>query len=247
MNKLIETMKNWIKNRKAAKLPVLYCIHGFGVRRSVEFEPLKKYFESKGHTVITIHLFDQSDETDTDPQIWIQRAKDGLEPLIKENRRVWLVGFSMGGVIASYLASLYPVERVVLLAPAFEYVTLQTVKKVASEAVRAILNKPKTSTSDYPALPDSFSTVFRSVITSCKDSIGQVNQPVLFMHGSEDEVIPIRSSQNAYAKVQHPNKLLLVIQGVLHRILDDETHQADVLHIIDDFFSGKLVQAGPKA
>jgi len=118
MNKLIEIIKNWFKKRKAAKLPVLYCIHGFGVRRSVEFEPLKKYFESKGHTVITIHLFDQSDETDTDPQVWIQRAKDGLEPLIKENRRVWLVGFSMGGVIASHLASLYPVERVVLLAPA---------------------------------------------------------------------------------------------------------------------------------
>jgi len=242
MNKLIEIIRNWFKKRKAAKLPVLYCVHGFGVRRSVEFEPLKKYFESKGHTVITIHLFDQTNESDIDPLIWIQRAKDGLEPLIKDNRRVWLVGFSMGGVIASHLASLYPVERVVLLAPAFEYVTLQTVKNVASGAVRAIIKKPKPTSSNYPVLPDSFAPVFRNVIASCRDSISQVSQPVLFLHGSEDEVIPVRSSQNAYLKVKHPHKLLLVIEGVLHRILDDEAHQTDILHIIDEFFNGKLIR-----
>jgi esterase/lipase len=241
MNKLIEIIKNWFRKRKAAKLPVLYCVHGFGVRRNVEFEPLKAYFESKGHTVITIQLFDQSDETDTDPKEWIQRAKDGLEPLINDKRRVWLMGFSMGGVIASHLASLYPVERVVLLAPAFEYVTLQTVKNVATNAVRSLLNKPKPNGSVYPALPDSFAPVFRSVIASCKDSISQIDQPVLFLHGSDDEVIPVRSSQNAYRKIWHSDKLLLVIEGVLHRILDDQDHQEDILHIIDDFFNGKLI------
>jgi len=63
---------------------------------------------------------------------------------------------------------------------------------------------------------------------------------------SEHEVLLIRSSQNAYVKVNHPHNLLLVIEGVLHRILDDETHQADVLRIIDEFFNGKLVSIESK-
>lgn len=232
----------WFWKKKASKRPVLYCVHGFGIRRTVEFDPLKSYFEAKGHEVIMVNLFDQSDETDNDPQIWIQRARDGLKPLLNQNRPVWLVGFSMGGTIASQLASEFPIERLVLLAPAFEYVTLQTVKNVAHSAVRTLLNIPKTNASDYPPLPDGFSLTFRSVVASCKDSIALISHPVLFLHGSKDEVIPVRSSENAYAKVTHDQKLLLVIEGVLHRILDDEIHGLDVLHLIDDFLNGRIVK-----
>ena len=103
MGKLINRIKSWFRNRKAAKLPLLYCVHGYGVRRTVEFDALKTYFEKKGHTVVTVELFDQRDETDTDPQVWINRAKEGLEPLIKAKRKVWLVGFSMGGVRKNFI------------------------------------------------------------------------------------------------------------------------------------------------
>jgi len=242
MKKLIEKIKMWFRQRKAAKLPVLFCIHGFGVRRTIELDPLKTYFENKGHTVITMELFDPRDEQDNDPDVWIRRAKDKLEPLIAANRCVWLVGFSMGGVIASQLASLYPVQRVVLLAPAFEYVTLQTVKNVAETAVRSIINRPKQADPEVLVMPDSFALTFRSVVASCKDSVTKITQPVLFIHGSDDEVIPVRSSENAYAKVPHDQKMLLVIEGVLHRVLDDEKHNQDILHLIDDFFHGRLIR-----
>ncbi len=223
-------------------MPVLYCIHGFGVRKTVEFDHLKAYFEAKGHEVITVDVFDQGNEADVDPLVWIQRTREPLETLIHQNRKVWLVGFSMGGVIASILASEYPVERVVLLAPAFEYLSLQTVKNVAEGAVRSIIKKPKPGNPDFAPLPDSFSFVFRSVVALGKDSISKVNCPVLFVHGSQDEVIPLRSSQNAYAKVTHDQKLHLVIEGVMHRIMDDEFHNQDVFCIMDDFFNARLVK-----
>lgn len=242
MKALFQKIKHWYLKHGSTHRPVLYCIHGFGVRRTIEFAPLKAYFEAKGHEVITPDLFDQTVESDNDPQVWIQRAKDGLEPLLAQKREVWLVGFSMGGVIASRLAAEYPVKRLVLLAPAFEYVTLQTVKNVAEGAVRSLLNKPKPVSSSFPPLPDSFSSAFRSVVALNKDAIEKVTQPVLFLHGSMDEVIPVRSSENAYAKVPHDQKLLLVIQGVNHRVLDDEQHQQDVLRLIDDFFNEKLVK-----
>lgn len=243
MKNLIQKIKTWFRKRGSKKRPVLYCIHGFGVRRTVEFDPLKAYFEAKGHEVVTVSLFDQTQDTDNDPQVWIQRAKAGLELLIAQKRQVWLVGFSMGGVIASQLASEYPIQRLVLLAPAFEYLTLQTVKNVAEGAVRSLLNKPKPISTAYPPLPDSFASTFRSVVALCKESIPNVKQPVLFLHGSADEVIPVRSSENAYARVNHDQKLLLIIENVQHRILDDETHQNDALYLIDEFLNGKIVKA----
>jgi len=243
MNKLITWIKKWFKLRKEAKLPVLYCVHGFGVRRSVEFDPLKTYFEAQGHKVVTVELFDQVNETEPDPAIWIERAQEGLESLLTQKRKVWLVGFSMGGVIASHLASIYPVERVVLLAPAFEYITIQTVKNAAEGVARSIIKKPKVDPSKFAPLPDNYTNVFRSIIANGKDSITKITTPVLFIHGSADETIPVRSSENAYAKVPHQDKMLLVIQGVPHRLLDDQWRNQDILKIIDDFFSERLVQS----
>ncbi|KAF0227658.1 MAG: Esterase/lipase [Erysipelotrichaceae bacterium] len=246
MQKWILRIKAWLKSRREAKLPVIYCVHGFGVRKTVEFLPLKMYFEDLGHKVVCVELFDQRDPNDTDPQQWLQRAEDGLAQLIAQERKVWLIGFSMGGVIATYLSTLYSVERLVLLAPAFEYLSLQNVKGAAKNVARTIIKKPRTNlSSNYPPLPTSFSPVFRSIIALCRDSIGKVDVPVLFLHGSDDETIPIRSSENAYAKVPHEMKLLLVIAGVMHRLLDDDRLNQDILKLIDDFFNERLLKEIP--
>ena len=241
MDKLINRINNLLKSHHQTQPPVLYCVHGFGARRSIELDPLKTYFETRGHQVVCVDLYDQLNEQDTNPEEWFKRAQDGLSSLVEQKQRVWLVGFSMGGVIASKLATLYPVERVVLLAPAFDYVTLQTVKEVAESVARTIIKKPKINMSIYPPLPTSFTTAFRSIIATYKDSINEVDQPILFLHGSADEVIPVRSSENAYAKVPHEMKLLLIIHGLTHRILDDERLNQDILKIIDDFFNEKLL------
>jgi len=223
--------------------PVIYAVHGFGVRRTDEFIPLKIYFESHGYQVITPVLFDQTDLNDIDAKMWIRRAEDGLAQLLRQKRRVWLVGFSMGGVIAAHLARILPVERLVLLAPAFEYITVKTVTDAAEGIARQIIRRPKQSVSEYAPLPDEFSSVFRIVISECKDDIAFVHCPVLIFHGTADETIPVRSSEGAYLKIPHSDKRLFVIQDVPHRILDEPNVNQDVLKLIHDFFMKNLVNA----
>ncbi|MFQ8581832.1 MAG: hypothetical protein ACLSA6_04460 [Holdemania massiliensis] len=41
-----------------------------------------------------------------------------------------MLGFSMGGVIAAFLASFLAVDKLVLVAPAFEYMSLETVSRL---------------------------------------------------------------------------------------------------------------------
>ena len=219
--------------------PVVVAIHGFGVRRSIELAPLVSAFRSKGHRVITPNLFDQTDATDTDAAQWIERAENAVATEIGAGHRVWLVGFSMGGVIAAHLASLYPVERLVLLAPAFDYVSTRLVKLKVQEIMDDLLNRT-TPESEYPPLPDSFKAVFQTVVARCGPSVAKVTCPVLLLHGTEDEVIPVRSSEGAYAKIPHDRKRLFILKGVQHRILDSSIN-ADVLMLIHNFFTGKLL------
>ena len=219
--------------------PTIVAIHGFGVRRTVEYSALVAYYTAKGYHVETPVLFNQTDANDNDPALWIERAETSVAKAIGRGERVWLVGFSMGGVIASHLASIYPVERLVLLAPAFDYVSTRLVKIKAQEFVDDLLKRSKPD-STYPSLPETFSAVFREVIARCSSGIASVQCPVLLMHGTDDEVIPVRSSEGAYAKIPHDRKRLLILKGVQHRILDSFM-SADVLQIMHDFFTRKLV------
>jgi esterase/lipase len=219
--------------------PVIIAVHGFGVRRSDELIPLRDYYRTKGYTVLTPNLFDQTDETDAKAKAWIDRAESVVKEAVNSGQKVWLVGFSMGGVIASRLAALYPVERLVLLAPAFDYVSTRLVKLKVQEIVDDLLNR---SVPDprYAPLPESFKMTFREVIADCGPYVTQVKCPVLLLHGTADEVIPVRSSEGAFAKIPHDRKRLLMLYEVQHRILDSSM-QADVLTLIHNFFVGKLL------
>src|SRR5690625_6955270 len=58
-----------------------------------------------------------------------------MEQLLKTCEYVYVIGFSMGGMIAAYLAANYPVEKLVLLAPARKYISLGKIAKKIGEVV----------------------------------------------------------------------------------------------------------------
>lgn len=99
-------------------------IHGFTSTPAEVYELGCRLHEA-GYTVLGIKLkghgtdvddFTRSTETD-----WINSACDGLTRLRKECTEVYVAGHSMGGLLALYLAEHYPVDRLILLAPAVAY------------------------------------------------------------------------------------------------------------------------------
>lgn len=233
---------NWIDKFFNHKKPILFCVHGFGVRRTHEFDELKLYFENLGYTIIIPEIYDQTILDDIDPNEWLKRVEEPLKELIEQKRRVCMIGFSMGGVIASYFASKYKVERLVLLAPAFEYITVKAILDTMEGVARNIIKKPEINQSDYPPLPDHFTSTFREIVSRCKDSIKQISCPVLILHGTLDETIPLRSSEYAYDSIYHLNKRLLILKNVNHRILDDFSYKNDVILIIEEFIKNRFIK-----
>ena len=102
------------------KKPIIVTIHGFGRNLSHEFDPLARYLKARKYEVIQFDMYDLSNPNDANYKDWVQRCEAKLSLAIKENPNVILIGFSMGGVIASYLASIYKVQSLILCAPAFE-------------------------------------------------------------------------------------------------------------------------------
>lgn len=214
----------------------LVTIHGFGKRVSHEFDPLVKALSNDEYDIITFDMFNPKDENDVNWKKWIRRCEKKMETIEAEYDHITLLGFSMGGVIASYLATIYPVEQMILVAPAFQYLNATKIMEYGMKGLRALRN-PEPSPSNM--LSSEYVYGFTEVVAQYKESITQVDCPVLFLHGSDDEVIPVSSSKDAYQKVLG-KRLLLQVEGGKHRMLYDNTVQDQLFPIIQLMMEHKI-------
>ncbi len=222
------TLKRTLYRNFSTK-PVLVFIHGFSKRT---FQPLNHaidYFRSHGYLVIVQNLFNPDDETDDNPQDWMANATKLVEEALEIKQEVVLIGFSMGGVIASELASHYPTKMLVLLAPAFEYVTLKAVRETISKHI-----PKKTNGIDFKKdkLPESFVEAFKDLVSLYKSSVSNVVCKTIIFHGRNDEKIPVRSSEYGYNHLASVDKKLFLLAHANHNLMEDKLYYQDILAII---------------
>jgi carboxylesterase len=83
-------------------------------------------------------------------KLCLQQVEQEYLSFLGKYETVYLMGFSMGGVIASHLASRYGCDKLVLVAPAFKYGT-------STQVVKDFL-KTFQETNQYPTITDLFRT-----------------------------------------------------------------------------------------
>ena len=224
-------MKNMLfKNKK----PIIVTVHGFGKNLSHEFDPFSKYFRKRRYQVIQFDMYDINNPHDTDYKEWIKKAENAMKEVVKEDRDIILLGFSMGGVIASYLASIFPVKMLILCAPAFQYLDLP---KITAQGVKLIKNIGKAS--DGNSVDSKRTKAFTEVVSNYKESIYQVDCPVLFIHGTSDEIIPVDSSRDAYKELTVKKRMIL-LEGAKHRFLYDGMMEQTAFVIIEQAIKENL-------
>jgi carboxylesterase len=94
-------------------------VHGFTASPQ-EMHGLGKHLANEGMTVLGVRLAGHgtqvSDMVRTHWQDWLADVEDGYHLLRGVSRRIYLVGLSMGGLLALVLATCLPVEGLVIMA-----------------------------------------------------------------------------------------------------------------------------------
>lgn len=249
---MFEKFFNRFKKDKTESIPTLqqkqttlFCVHGFGRRCRHEFDNLVRWGEEDGYNVVTFNMYDLFDENDCDWMMWLQRARTALEQTLKEHNNVVIVGFSMGGVIASYLATLYQPQKLILIAPAFAYISPDIFVHQINNKVNQLL-KPKEDDDYDISLPKSFYATFMEIIKQLRKYISKVSCPVLLLHGDQDEVISIKSSYYAYEAIPHQQKRLYMIHGGTHRLLKESPLNEDAYAMIKMFLKDEIICHVPR-
>ncbi|HEX5563499.1 MAG TPA: alpha/beta fold hydrolase, partial [Sporosarcina sp.] len=124
------------------KTGVLF-LHGF-TGGMFEVRPFIQYVEERTDWITSVPILPGHDFpvdlSKVSAENWMMEAELALNRLRKEADRIIVVGFSMGGIIALYLALRYNIEKLVLLSAAAKYISprylLEDAAVMLSESVK---------------------------------------------------------------------------------------------------------------
>ena len=178
-------------------------------------------------------------------QNWIKRSENEIEYLLKNGyRHIYVIGHSMGGVIATYLASKYPqIEKLVLVAPAFTYVGMEHNQFSAKSFVKKTEKIFQQYGINYMKnwlmrVPTTFVFEFMVLVDKYQDVGKNVNIPTLIIRGTSDMVVSEEAVDHVYGEINNNYKKIVHLKGTTHDVFRENKKEEVTLMIID-FFKNK--------
>lgn len=222
-------------------------IHGY-TGGPYEIEPLISHIKEKTDWEISVPILPGHGEKleldDVSHDEWIDTAERAMEQLLKTCEYVYVIGFSMGGMIAAYLAANYPVEKLVLLAPARKYISLGKIAKKIGEVVVDVFRGTLDDNIFYTnvrakrgEVPLKSNIEFAKLVQHTKTYLDEVTSPVLIIHGKEDSVVPVSTVKSLDEEIPSENKQIVVFDQSDHLLClgeDKDVVNAIVYHFLTE-------------
>ncbi len=227
------------------------CIHGF-TGGPYELQPFVEYMQAQTDWKIVVPTLPGHGDTlelkNLSAEAWMMAAELAIRQLQKEVDRLFLVGFSMGGIIAIYLSLRYPVEKLVLLSAAAKYINptqfLQDIGEVAKEALAGSLEENplyQIYGKKLRETPIQAALEFVRLVKMVEPYYEQVEIPVCLVQGKRDGIVPYTTAPFLYEHLRSSKKLLIFSEMGKHHICyseDCENWFGQALHFLRD----KLVE-----
>jgi len=207
-------------------------IHGF-TGAPFEVEPLVRHLEEETDWVIKVPTLPGHGDVPSLKGIqfseWIAHAENELRDLMNECEEVYIIGFSMGGLIAAYLASRYQVEKLVLLSAAAHYLNPRQmfldVKELITETIRGnganneIYIRYRKKVLETPL---AAALEFRKLVRYIRPILDKITIPVLIVQGECDGIVPVKSAQYLYERITSEQKELCFLPSSKHLVCHGE-------------------------
>lgn len=200
------------------KLGILF-LHGYTGGR-YELLPLINYLSDRYDFVVEAPEYPGHGLNllikETNEDMWFNRAEKSYELLRRKTDKVIIVGFSMGGVIASLLVKSHQPNKLVLIAPAFENIHFSDLVKQTPRYVNSMRHADlklmefmilRTLKVDYKSFL-SFKRLQQKALFSPE----MIDTKTLIIHGQEDILVPIEKSRLLTRRIKH-SKLIEIEKG----------------------------------
>ncbi len=216
----------------------ILCIHGF-TATTVEVRKIAAFFSEQGFTtrgpLLPGHGTNAAEMNKTTWKDWLSTAEKALLDLMRDYKKVFVLGESMGGLLALQLAAKYPsLLGVMVFAPAIKIKNLWLSKLIWR--FKPLLQKgkpdptiPQQSYSAFPVQAVSSLFDFQRLV---KKELGQITIPVIIFQGKNDDTVDPMGAVYAYENIKSEDKDFVFLEESAHIILLDKQLLAvqDICH-----------------
>ncbi|WP_042220387.1 alpha/beta hydrolase [Oceanobacillus manasiensis] len=220
-------------------------IHGY-TGGPYEVEPLVNYLHEHTDWHIEVPTLPghgrQLDLKGKSHKSWIGEAEQALKGLLEKYETIYLIGFSMGGMISAYLAAKYKVDKLVLLAPAGKYLSFKQIAVDAggfvSDGLRGKLgsnNLYKHYRNKLGRVPFKANLEFLKLVKFTRGYLKKVESEVLIAQGQMDGMVPYKTAYYLDKEITSEQKEVVFFERSRHLIClgdDKETLNSMVFQFL---------------
>jgi len=171
---------------------------------------------------------------------WVEAAESALLEMIEQVEEVYLVGFSMGGIIAAYLSTKYSIKKLVLLSASVYYLSMKRFLKDFFEGLRhqTISDHFQHYFYKISHTPLKSAINFRRLVKTLIPYIQQVKVPTLIIQGELDDLVDPKSAVYIFKTISSQEKYLYFLSKSKH-IIGLDVEKEKVVQLVQDFFFPK--------
>jgi carboxylesterase len=221
-------------------------VHGFtGTPKEMRW--LGEYLAERGRTVLGIRLAGHATRPEDLLRVrwqdWLASVEDGWHILTGCTRRIFVIGLSMGGILALRFAAQYPVAGVIAMStlhhlpadPRLPYIRLLSkvqprIDKGASDWHDPEAERVQVS---YPDYPTRAMAELNDLLAEMRAALPQVSAPTLLIYSRDDgAVLPEDGHADLiYQVLGSAHKSLLWVEGSGHVITRDAARTVVFQHV----------------
>tara|TARA_Y100000996_G_scaffold412224_1_gene397835 strand:- start:2804 stop:3571 length:768 start_codon:yes stop_codon:yes gene_type:complete len=232
----------------------IYMIHGFS-STTYELKEMSKFLADKNYHVILNNLpghgTNLEDCNKTKYQDWLDYSKIELAKLCSTSDHVFIVGCSMGGVIALYLASIFPLTGLIVGGVVLKFKLNFNTNYLNRLVCRILKTREKKLTFPkeirdtinfygYQAYPLIALDEFRKMNIYVKKQLHKITCPILMIHSNNDQVSIKDNIYIINESIQSLDKEILEVENAHHNLFDNNKDSALILNTCENFIKEKI-------
>lgn len=209
---------------------------------------LGEFLHKHGYTVLGIRLFGHATRPDDMLRArwwdWLADIENGINLLRNSAKKIYIMGLSMGAMLALISAARYPLDGVVAISAPFDLPPdprLKIIRFLAPFYPRVHKGgsdfhdkEAEKDHIDYPYFPTRSVIQVQALLKVMKESLPQIKIPVFLVQSHGDRVIPAYSMDRIYEQLGTSRKEKLWVEDSGHVVVR-EPERERVFAAIDHF------------
>ncbi len=203
-------------------------IHGY-TGGPHEVEPLTAYLKEHTDWKISVPILEGHGEKlhleEISYEAWLDGTQQELGRLQAECETVYVIGFSMGGMIAAYLAANNEIDKLVLLATARRYLSFKYLSYYIAEMIGdGFKGKLKENElyihyrNKIGDIPLKANIEFMKLVKRTRGYLKDITTPVFIAKGYRDELVPFKTVYSLEEEIGSVQKEIVFFEGSDHLI-----------------------------